>query len=133
MISFSWSKEHMVCLILLSNVSDVLLAFNCARYIGNLWSIHLGANILRLEWSEKSVPSIFIGNIFSFKNIKNSLSPSSKNADKFLRIFCLAFYLDLTGLFSLNQWSQLRNYFSLSASLRVTVSLAISLPKVLIV
>ena len=36
-ISFSWYKEYMICLILLSKFSNVLLSSNCAWTIGNLW------------------------------------------------------------------------------------------------
>ena len=35
-ISFVRYKEYMICLILFSKFSDVLLAFTCARAIGNL-------------------------------------------------------------------------------------------------
>ena len=71
-ISFAQYKEYTICLISLSKFSDVLLAFTCARAIGNLWSISLGVNILRLEWpfSEKPVPSVFIGNILVSKALK---------------------------------------------------------------
>ena len=51
-ISFARYKEYMICLILFNKFSDVLPAFTCARTIGNLWSICLGVNILRLEWSK---------------------------------------------------------------------------------
>ena len=51
-ISFARYKEYMICLILFNKFSDVLPAFTCPRTIGNLWSICLGVNILRLEWSK---------------------------------------------------------------------------------
>ena len=51
-ISFARYKEYMICLISFSKFSDVLIDFTCARAIGNLWSICLGLNILRFEWSE---------------------------------------------------------------------------------
>ena len=37
----------MICLISFSKCSDVLPGFNCARANRNLWSIFVGANILR--------------------------------------------------------------------------------------
>ena len=37
----------MICLILLSKLSDVPPAFTCANAIGKLWSICLELNILR--------------------------------------------------------------------------------------
>ena len=49
MISFAQFKEYMICLISFSKFSDVLPAFACARAIGNLGSICLGVNTLRLE------------------------------------------------------------------------------------
>ena len=59
----------------LSKFLDVLPAFTCKRATGNLWTICLGVNVLRLEWSEtlsgvaypeKSVPSISL-EIFNFQ------------------------------------------------------------------
>ena len=43
---FDWYKEKTVCLISFNIFSELLLAFTCARAIGNLWSIYLGVNIL---------------------------------------------------------------------------------------
>ena len=64
---FARYKKYMICLILFSRFSDVLPAFACARAIGNLWSIWLGANVLRLKWSEtlleQPVLLMIIGNI----------------------------------------------------------------------
>ena len=68
-ISFDWYKEYMICLISLSKFSDVLPVFTCLKAIGNLWMMCLEVNILRLEWSEKPVPSIFIGNILPSKHV----------------------------------------------------------------
>ena len=51
-ISFARYKEYIFHLILFSKYSDILHVFTCARAIGNLWSICLGLNILRFEWSE---------------------------------------------------------------------------------
>ena len=51
-IYFAQYKESMIFLILYNKFSDVLTAFTCARAIGDPWSICLGVNILRLEWSE---------------------------------------------------------------------------------
>ena len=60
----------------LSTFLDELPGFTCERIIGNLWTICLGVNVLRLEWSEtlsgvgypeKSVPSISL-KIFNFQN-----------------------------------------------------------------
>ena len=46
-ISFAQYKEYMICLSLFSKFLDVLIAFTCARAVGNLWSICLEATILR--------------------------------------------------------------------------------------
>ena len=46
-ISFAQYKEYVICLISFSKFSDVLLAFTCARAIGNVWSICLGVNIFK--------------------------------------------------------------------------------------
>ena len=45
-IYFAKYKEHMICLISVSQFSDVLPACTCAIAIGNLWSTYLGLNIL---------------------------------------------------------------------------------------
>ena len=45
-ICFDWYKEKIICLISFNKFSELLLAFTCARVIGNLWSICLGVNIL---------------------------------------------------------------------------------------
>ena len=46
-ICFAHYKESVMCLILFSKFSDVLLAFTCGSAICNLWSICLGVNSLR--------------------------------------------------------------------------------------
>ena len=46
-ICFAHYKESVMCLILFSKFSDVLLAFACGSAICNLWSICLGVNSLR--------------------------------------------------------------------------------------
>ena len=51
-IYFAQYKEYIICLISFSKFSDVLPVFTCASAIGILWSICLGLNILRFEWSE---------------------------------------------------------------------------------
>ena len=51
-ISFARYKGCVICLISFSKFSDVLPAFTCARAIVYFWSICLGVNISRLEWSE---------------------------------------------------------------------------------
>ena len=67
-ISFAPYKEYIICLISISNFADELPAFTCTSAVGNLGSISLGVNILRLEWSEtlfeKPVPSMSVGNTF---------------------------------------------------------------------
>ena len=82
--SFALYKEYTICMISFSKFSDVLPACICASAIGNFWSICLGPNILRFEWSdtlsclrpetlatrassEKPVPPIFVGNILLSK------------------------------------------------------------------
>ena len=45
-IYFSRYKEYMIQGISFSKFSDVFLAVTCARGIGNLWGVFLGANIL---------------------------------------------------------------------------------------
>ena len=69
----------MICLISVSQFSKVLSAFTCVRAIGNLWSICLGVNILRLEWSgtfyEKPLSSIFIRNILLSKALRTLSLP----------------------------------------------------------
>ena len=59
---------------------DALPAFSCARATGDLWSICLGVNILRLEWSEtlyeKPVSLNFIGNILLSKTSRTVSLPS---------------------------------------------------------
>ena len=75
-ISFAQYKESMICVISCSKFSDVVPAFTCAS-IGNLWSICLGVNILRLEWSEaffsetwKTCAFNFYWKYFSIKSIR---------------------------------------------------------------
>ena len=105
--------EYMICLTLLSKFSDVLLAFTCARAIGNLWSIYLEVNILGLDWSEfRLFTSSFCLKYFGFKSIKNSLflslslslsfslslSLPSQSAYKFLRVsFFFGFFSGSCG------------------------------------
>ena len=96
-ISFALYKECNISLISLSRFSDVSHAFTYVRAIDNLWSICLGVNILRLEWPEKPVPSIFIGNIFLSKTLR-SLSLSLKRLYKFLRTSSFScFFSELFG------------------------------------
>ena len=72
----------MIFLIWLGKFADVLPAFTRGRTIGNLLSICLRFNILRLEWletfSEKRVCSIFIENILLSNGITNSFSTFKK-------------------------------------------------------
>ena len=44
--------------------------FYMSQAIGNLWSICLGVNILRLECPKKPVPLVFIGNIYLSKALR---------------------------------------------------------------
>ena len=64
----------------------MLLAFDCAKSISNLWNICLGVNILRLEWSEtlseKPGPTVFIENIL-LANVLRVLPIPSKSLHKF--------------------------------------------------
>ena len=87
-------KRHMISLISFRYFSDVLPAFTCVRAIGNLWSICLGVNILRLLWletlSEKHVPLIFIGNILLSKALRTLYLPW-KRLYVFKNIFSLYF------------------------------------------
>ena len=80
----------------------MLTASTCVRAIGNLWSICLGVNILRLECSdtlfENPAPSILIGNILLSKT-SGTLSLHSKSASEFLRIPFSGFFSGFCGLF----------------------------------
>ena len=82
-----WYKNYMIFLISFSKFSDVLTAFTSARAINNLWSICLGVNTFRLEWSEtlseKPVPLIFIKNIFLSEALRILPLPSQKDYIKF--------------------------------------------------
>ena len=49
----------------------MLLAFTCERAMGNLWSICLWVNILRLESPEKLVSLAFIGNVLLSKALRS--------------------------------------------------------------
>ena len=60
-ISFTWYKEYIIWWISFSKFSDVLPAFTCARAIYNIWSICLGANILRVEAKSDRCPFPLIG------------------------------------------------------------------------
>ena len=53
-IYFAQFKEYVVWRISFCKFSDLLLGFICNSAIGNLWSIYLGINILRLEQSDTS-------------------------------------------------------------------------------
>ena len=55
-ISFVRYKEYMICPTSFRKFSDVLPAFTCASAIGNLFSIGLGANILRYLWLKTLQP-----------------------------------------------------------------------------
>ena len=55
-ICLDWYKEETICLISFNTLSKLLPVLTCARAIGNLWSICLGANILSLEWSGFKMP-----------------------------------------------------------------------------
>ena len=99
---FARYKEYISCLISFSKFSDVLLAFTCARAIGNLWSICLGVTILKLKWSEtlseKPVHLILIGNNLLSKAVR-TLSLPPKKIISFLRTsFFLVFSLDFLVL-----------------------------------
>ena len=56
-----------------------LYVFLLLRAIGDVWSIYLGDNILRLEWPdtlfETPVPSIFIGDILLSKALGSTSVP----------------------------------------------------------
>ena len=128
-ISFARYKEHIIFLISFSNFPDVLTAFTCARAISNLWSICLGVNILRLEWSEtmseKTVPSIFIGNILLSEALKN-LSLPTKIFYKLSRtspFFCFFSQFFVFTSFLKFKISTNKSLWSLSASFRVIVPL----------
>ena len=45
-IYFGWYREQTICLISFNKLCELLIAFTCARAIGNLWSICLRVNIL---------------------------------------------------------------------------------------
>ena len=119
----------MIFLISFSKCTDVLTVFTCARAINNLWSIYLGVNILGLEWSEtmseKTVPSIFIGNILLSEALKN-ISLPSKRLYKPSRTspFCCFFsqFFVFTSFLKF-RISTNKSLWSLSASFRVIVPL----------
>ena len=94
----------------LVNFQILLPAFICARAIGNLWCICLVVNIFRLEWSEtwseKPVPSMFIGNILLSKAWR-TLSLTSKRLYKFPRTSFLFFYL---WIFQLYLFPKIENF-----------------------
>ena len=104
-LSFSRYKEYMICLISCSKCSDVLTAFTCAGALGNLQSICVGVNTLKLKWSdtlsEKPLPSTLVRNILLSK-ASRTLSLPSKSAYKFLwiYIFFLLFSWILSSFFS---------------------------------
>ena len=89
-ISLAPYWEYKIYLTSFSKFLDVLPAFTCVKSIGNVWSICLGVNIFRLEWSttlsEKPICSIFIGNSLLSKGSR-TLSLTSKSASKFLRTY----------------------------------------------
>ena len=88
-ISFARCKKYLIFLITLGKFLNVVPVFSCPRAIGYLWNRFLGVNILRLEWfetlSEKSVPSVSVGNIL-FSKASRTLSLPSQNPCKFLRV-----------------------------------------------
>ena len=113
----------------ISKFSDVLTAFTSARTINNLWSICLGVNTFRLEWSEtlseKPVPSIFIKNIFLSEALR-ILSLPSKRLYKVLRTFyfcCFFFGYFCFTCFLRFKISTNKSLLSLSASFVVNVPL----------
>ena len=128
-ISFAWCEEYMTFLISFSKFSDVLPAFTCAKAIDNHWSICLGVNIFRLEWSEtlskKPVPAIFIGNILLSKALR-TLSLTSERLYKFSRtssFYCFSLYFfGFSCLLKFNI-STNKSLWSLSACFRVIVPL----------
>ena len=97
-ISFDWYKEYMICLILFSKFSDVLLPITWTRAIGNLWSICLGVNILnRVDKSEgrPSPCAAFVGNIPLFKALRVNSWPYWKSVCTFrsISLFVLTFLI----------------------------------------
>ena len=128
-ISFAWYKEYINFLILHSKFSDILRAFTCVRTIGNLSSVCLKVNILRLEWSEilseKPVSSVFLENILLSKALR-TLSLTSKSSYKFLRtssFFC--FFSEFFGFICFLKLNILTNksIWYLLVSFRITVTL----------
>ena len=132
----------MICLTLLSKFSDVLLAFTCARAIGNFWSIYLGVNILGLDWSEFRLftSSFFFELIWLQKHqelslsfflslslfLSPSLSLPSQSAYKFLRVsFFFGFFSVSCGFIYFLKFkvSINKSLWSLSASFIVIVAL----------
>ena len=105
--------------------SDIVPVFTCVRAIGNLLSICLKDNILRLEWSEtlpeKPVSSVFIENILLSKALR-TLSLTSKRSYKILRtssLFCFS-----SGFFGFICFLLTKkSLWSLLASFRVIVTL----------
>ena len=96
-------------------------AFTCARAIGNLWSIFLGVNILRLEWSETlqsdtlatramQVKSEEIFFLFLFIKVQDFF----KNNDYFIWIFIFK-NLFCINTFFLNSFNESLIYFAISS------------------
>ena len=123
-ISFAQYKKYMICLIFFRKFSDVLPAFSCVGAIGNLWISYLEFIILRLEWSKKPVPPIFIGNILPSKAWW-TLPLSSERLYKFLRksSFC-CFFSEYLGFTCFQKFKfQLINHFDHYQLLLVKVPL----------
>ena len=103
----------------------MLPAFTCARVLGNLWSISVVVNILKLECFEKPVPPILTGNILLPKVLR-TLSLPSKGLYKFSRTssFCWFFSVFFSfTCFLKSRISTNESIWSLSASCRVVVPL----------
>ena len=75
--SFAWYKGYMICLTSFRKCFDVLLAFTCARAIGNLLSICFGFNTLVCIRSEMSfsLSQLSYWIYFVFKTVKKFYFP----------------------------------------------------------
>ena len=104
----------MICMISFNKFWDVLPTFTCSRAIDNLWSICLGVNILRLEWSEtlsrvrsetfttrpkfKNMYLKFLLEMFCSQKHQELFSLPSKSAYKCMQsIFCFCFLSGIWG------------------------------------
>ena len=116
----------MICLVSCSKFSDVLPALTCARAIGNLSSICLGANILRLEWSEnlpelKNLYLHFLWGIFCCQRHKELFIYHRKVYITVYIFFLLFFLWILRFYFTVK--IQLINHFDLHQIFRVILPL----------